>query len=138
MAGWREHWKPSVQPRGAADHTQPTLLPFHKQAQEQWWNTAVPDSLCYFLERKNVAGSKTAFQEQQQRKNTQPTLGQLGRAVKGIHTSQDATEPKRNTHCYQQPRIQGKHKIQFCSRLAKKCIKKRIVHVTEGTQPLQK
>lgn len=85
-----------------------------------------------------MTGSKTAFQEQQQRKNTQPALRQLGRAVNGTNTSQDATEPIGNTDCYQLPHIQEKHKIQFCVHLSKKWIKKRIVHVTEGTQSFQK
>lgn len=107
-------------PMAWEEHTQPTLLPFHKQAQEWWWNRAAPYSSWYFLERKNVTGSKAAFQEQQQRKNTQPSLGQLGQAVNGINTSQDATEPKSiGNPFYGLPCIQEKHKIQFPSHLAK-------------------
>lgn len=76
---------------GKGTHSPRFSLP--QQAQEPWWNRAVPDSPWHLLERKNVTGSQTAFQEQQQRKNTQPTLGQLGQAVNGINKSQGATEP---------------------------------------------
>lgn len=140
----REDWN-SVQPWGATDHlaweghTQPTLLPFHKQAQEPWWNRAVPDSPWHLLERKNVTGSQTAFQEQQQRKNTQPTLGQLGQAVNGINKSQGATEPN-STGNPLLPIATYSRKTwnSVWLSFSKKWIKKRIVHVTEGTQSFPK
>lgn len=54
-------------------------------------------------------------------KKKHPTsLGQLGQAVNGINTSQDATETKSiGNPFYRLPRIQEKHKIQFPSHLAK-------------------
>lgn len=145
MAQWGEDWKPSVHPWGATDHRACGLgrahtahaspLPNRPRSMlehSSTWLPLVPPG------KEECDRLPNSLPRTAANKNTQPTLGQLGQAVNGINTSQDATQPNsKGNPLLPMATYSRKTKFSFAI-IWQKRYEKRIVHVTEGTQSLQK